>query len=205
VAELRIREYALRMARKEVLALVADGRLSWEDLHARLGPGEISVLYEMAPCVKWYPVATYDRLLTTLMDVEGGGSDEYLVERGKRAVESLTATGLEPQIEGARSNRGTVDEWWARVAPALVTLPAAVYSASNWILIPGEDCGRFTIEVTEASGLPESVRHTLQGVLESLATRLIGAAVHVTSGRPSPDRLVFRGGRSSELVRNTGQ
>jgi hypothetical protein len=193
VAEFQIREYALRMAREEVLALVADGRLSWEDLHARLEPGEISVLHEMTPSVNWYPVAAYDRLLTTLMDVEGGGSNEYLVERGKRAVESLTATGLEPQIEEARSNRGTVDQWWARVAPALVAMPSAVYSDSNWTLIPGEDCGRFTIEVTEASGLPESVRHTVQGVLESLATRLIGAAIQVTSGRPSPDKVVFRG------------
>jgi hypothetical protein len=193
VAELRIREYALRMARDEVLALVTDGRLSWDDLHARLGPEEISVLHEMAPSVNWYPVATYDRLLTTLMEVEGGGSNEYLVERGKRAVESLTNTALEPQIEEARSNRGIAAQWWARVAPALVTLPSAVYSASDWILFPGEDCGCFTIEVTEASGLPESVRHTVQGVLESLATRLTGAAVHVTSGRPSPDKVVFRG------------
>lgn len=193
MAELQIREYALRMARKEVLALVADGRLSWEDLRARLEPGEISVLHEMAPSVNWYPVATYDRFLKTLMDVEGGGSNEYLVERGKRAVESLTATGLESQIAAAGSNRGTVDQWWACVAPALVTMPSAVYSDSNWTLIPGEDCGRFTIEVTEASGLPESVRHTVQGVLESLATRLIGAAVRVTSRRPSPDKVVFRG------------
>ena len=95
MAEFQIREYALRMARKEVLALVADGRLSWEDLHARLEPGEISVLHEMPPSVNWYPVATYDRLLRTLTDVEGGGSNDYLVERGKKAVESLTATGLE--------------------------------------------------------------------------------------------------------------
>jgi hypothetical protein len=193
VAELQIREYALWMARQEILALVAEGRLSWEDLHARLEPGEISVLREVAPSVNWYPVATYDRFLTTLMDVEGGGSHEYLVERGKRVVESLTAKGLEPQIEEARSNRGTVDQWWARVAPALVAMPSAVYSDSNWTLIPEEDCGRFTIEVTEASGLPESVRHTVQGVLESLATRLIGAAVYVTSRRPSPDKVVFRG------------
>ena len=193
VPEFRIRDYALRMARTEVLALLADGRLSWEELHSRLEPGEISLLHEMAPSVNWYPVGTYDRLLATLMEVEGGGSNEYLVERGKRAVESLTAAGLEAQIEEARSNRGTVDQWWSRAAPALVALPSAVYSDSNWLLVPGQDCGRFTIEVTEASGLPESVRHTVQGVLESLATRLIGAAVHVTSGRPSPDKVVFRG------------
>jgi hypothetical protein len=78
------------------------------------------------------------------------------------------------------------------VGPTLVTLPSAIYSDSNWILVPGEDRGRFTIEVTEASGLPESLRHTVQGVLECLATRLIGAPVTVTSGRPSAGRLVFR-------------
>jgi hypothetical protein len=74
-----------------------------------------------------------------------------------------------------------------------VALPSAIYSDSNWVLVPGEDRGRFTLEVTDASGLPESLRHSVQGVLECLATRLIGALVRVTSGRPSLDRVVFRG------------
>jgi hypothetical protein len=193
VSEFRIRETALRMARDEVLALVEDGRLSWEDLDARLEPGEISVIREMPPSISWYPIATYDRLLTALMEVEGGGSSEYLVERGKKAVESLTAAGLEGRIEEASLDRETADPWWARVGPALVTLPSAIYSDSNWLLVPGEDRGRFTLEVTDASGLPESLRHSVQGVLECLATRLIGAWVQVTSGRPSLDRVVFRG------------
>lgn len=181
------------MAREEVLALVADGRLSWEDLEARLEPDEISSLREMSPSVSWYPIASYDRLLTTLMDVEGEGSDQYLVEFGKTAVDSLTATGLERWIEEASLAPESRDPWWARVGPSLVTLPSAIYSDSNWILVPGEDRGRFTIEVTEASGLPESLRHTVQGVLECLATRLIGASVTVTSGRPADGRIVFRG------------
>ena len=193
VSELRIRETALRMARDEVLALVADGRLSWEDLHSRLQPGEISLIREMSPSVNWYPISTYDRLLTALMEVEGEGSSEYLVERGKKVVDSLTAVGLELRIAEASSSRETSDSWWARVGPALVALPSAIYSDSDWVLIPGEDRGRFTLEVTDASGLPESLRHSVQGVLECLATRLIGALVRVTSGRPSIDRVVFRG------------
>ena len=193
MTEFRIRETAVRTAREEVLALVAEGLLSWEDLRTRLEPGEISVVREMPPSLNWYPIATYDRLVTTLMEVEGGGSSEYLVERGKKAVESLTAPGLELRIEEASLNRAPADPWWARVGPALVTLPSAIYSDSNWLLLPGEDRGRFTVEVTDASGLPESLRHSVQGVLECLATRLIGALVQVTSGRPSLDRLVFRG------------
>ena len=191
--EFRIRETAVRMAREEVLALVAEGRLSWEDLQARLEPGEISLVQEMPASLNWYPITTYDRLLTTLMDVEGGGSSEYLVERGKKVVESLTAADLEPRIEEASSDRESADPWWARVGPAPVTLPSAIYSDSNWLLIPEEDRGRFTLEVTDASGLPESLRHSVQGVLESLATRLIGDLVRVNSGRPSLDRVVFRG------------
>jgi hypothetical protein len=193
LSEFRIRENAVRTAREEVLALVAEGRLSWEDLHTRLEPGAIAVVHEMPPSLNWYPIATYDRLVTTLMDVEGGGSSDYLVERGKKAVESLTAAGLERRIQEATLNRETADPWWVRVGPALVTLPSAIYSDSNWILVPEEDRGRFTLEVTDASGLPESLRHSVQGVLECLATRLIGALVRVTSGRPSLDRVVFRG------------
>jgi hypothetical protein len=181
------------MAREEVLSLVEEGRLSWEDLEARLGPNEISSLREMSPSVSWYPMASYDRLLTTLMEVEGEGSDQYLVELGKKAVDSLTATGLERWIEEASLAPQSCDPWWARVGPSLVTLPSAIYSDSNWVLVPGEDRGRFTIEVTEASGLPETLRHTVQGVLECLATRLIGASVRVTSGRFSDGRIVFRG------------
>jgi hypothetical protein len=193
VTDFRIREAALRMAREEVLALVESGRLSWEDLRVRLQPGEIALLREMAPAISWYPVASYDRLVTTLMDVEGGGSNQYLVERGKRAVESLTVTGLERWIQEASGNCGVSHDWWAGVGPALVTLPSAIYSDSNWTLVPGEDRGRFTIEVTEASGFPESLRHSVQGALECLATRLIGASVQVTSGRPSPDKIIFSG------------
>jgi hypothetical protein len=184
------------MLRDEVLALLEEGTLSWEDLRTRLEPEEISLLREMAPSISWYPVLTYDRLLTTLKDAEGGGSDQYLVERGKKAVESLTATSLERWIDEVSPMDEASDPWWARVGPTLVTLPSAIYSDSNWVLLPGEDRGRFTIEVTEAGGLPESLRHTVQGVLESLATRLIGASVTVTSGRPSADRVVFRGSLS---------
>jgi hypothetical protein len=193
VNEFRIRETAVRVAREEVLDLVADGRLSWEDLHTRLEPGEISLVQEMPPSLNWYPITTYDRFLTILMDVEGGGSSEYLVERGKKVAESLTAAGLELRIEEASSDRESADPWWARVGPALVTLPSAIYSETDWLLIPGEDRGCFTLEVTDASGLPESLRHSVQGVLECLATRLIGALVQVTSGRPSLDTVVFRG------------
>ncbi len=193
MAELRIREAALRTAREEILALVADGRLTWETLDARLEPGEISVLHEMPPSLHWYPVATCDRLLTTLMDVDGDGSSDYLVERGKKAVESFTAGNLELRIEEALQNHDSCDSWWAGVGATLVALPSAIYSDSNWVLAPGEERGRFIIEVTEAGGFPESLRHSVQGALEHLATRLVGGLVRVTSGRPSPDRIVFRG------------
>lgn len=193
MAELQIRESALRVAREDILALVTDGRLSWETLDARLDPGDISLLHEMDPSVNWYPVATCDRLLTTLMDVEGDGSSDYLVERGKKSVLSFTAANLELRIEEARRNRESGDSWWVGVGPSLVVLPSAIYTHSNWVLVPGEDLGRFTLEVTDAGGFPESLRHSVQGALECLATRLVGASVRVSSGRPSPDRIVFRG------------
>ena len=193
MSEFRIRETAVRMAREEVLALVAEGRLSWEDLHARLEPGEISLVQEMPPSLTWYPIATYDRLVTTLMDVEGGGSSEYLVEPGKKVVERLTAAGLELRIQEASSDRESADPWWARVGPALVALPSAIYSDSNWLLVPEAGRSCFSLEVTDASGFPESLRHSVQGVLECLATRLTGAQVRVTSGRPSLDKVIFRG------------
>jgi hypothetical protein len=193
VTEFRIRGAAFRTARDEVLALVASGRLSREELHARLEPSEIALLDLQAATRSWYPVDAYDRLITTLMDLEGGGSSEYLVERGRRSVESLTAIGLQRSIESASRTLGSADRWWARPGPALVALPSAIYSESNWTLVPGEQTGSFTIEVTEAAEIPESLRYSLQGVLECLASRLIGAEIRVSSQRPAPDKLVFRG------------
>lgn len=193
MTEFRIRGTAFRTARAEVLALVASGRLSMEDLHARLEPSEISLLDAQASPRTWYPVGAYDRLVQVLVDLEGGGSNEYLVERGRRSIDSLTALALQARIESASRSQGSEDCWWLRPGPALVALPSAIYSDSNWTLVPGEEPGRFTIEVTEAGEVPESLRFSLQGVLECLASRLIGAEIQVTSQRPLPDKLVFHG------------
>jgi hypothetical protein len=74
-----------------------------------------------------------------------------------------------------------------------VTLGSAFYSFMRWEYIDGESPGHFTVDVTEATEWSEELRHMTAGFIEVATSGALGRPVVVTSERPTPDHVIFRG------------
>jgi hypothetical protein len=60
----------------------------------------------------------------------------------------------------------------------------------------GVSADEFQVEVSEAADYHEHARYIAQGLIELFGSRLFETPLHMTSERPSRDRIVFRGTRA---------
>jgi hypothetical protein len=83
------------------------------------------------------------------------------------------------------------DRWGQRAGQAMVQLASAIYSFMDWVIHHDEAAGVSTIEVQGAQDFPDSARHTAQGFVEVLFSRIEGAPVEVLMRRPRPEVVTY--------------
>jgi hypothetical protein len=191
---LSIKGTAFLLARRDVIALAESGRLSRVALERRLEAEDLRFLDEAPLPTSWYPVATYDRLLRVLMDIEGGGETGYLVQRARKGMEMLMRSGIYKQLERAETvAREQGDGWFERTGHILATLPTAFFDKGSWRLSRDEKKKMFTLEGRGLDGMTTNVAHIVQGAVEFAAEQLIESPVRVSVQRPRDGRVVFVG------------
>jgi len=82
---------------ESILKLASAGPISRDELERKLEPGDLQVLHSKIQLTQWYDIRCYERLVKLLLDVEGGGQNEYLRQRGAQAERLLNA-GLYQQL-----------------------------------------------------------------------------------------------------------
>lgn len=174
---------------EDVIRIVDEGLLAREQLELRLERDDLELLEQKLLPSSWYSLESHGRLTQLLLECEGRGSLEYLIERGRRAAERLRTAGLYAQL--------TMDpeRWGERVGKMMMPLGPSIYRDTTW-RIRQEGTGaqvRFEIEVEVPPSFPDVCRHPTQGFIEHAATHASGRPVQVTSERVSPSRMVFRG------------
>jgi hypothetical protein len=175
---------------EDVIRLLSEGRLSREDLEVQLEREDLVLLDEKVFPSNWYSLGSYGRLTRVLLDAEGKGSLEYLVERGRRAAERLRRDGLyAAQLKVDR------DRWGERLGAMMVPLGSAIYRGTFWRIDLTEVDGgvSFAIEVDVEADFPDLCRHQTQGFIEHAAAYAAGNPVEVTSERLTATRIRFRG------------
>ncbi len=86
--------------------MLDDGRLSEDELEARLSREERELLESKVLATKWYAIETYRKLLALVAQKDAKGPvDEYLIERGWRASTASSAPTRAPARAGARASR----------------------------------------------------------------------------------------------------
>jgi hypothetical protein len=192
-----IKGTAFQSVVEDLRRLLEAGRISDDELEARLEAEDLRLLEEKVLPGLWYPLASYRRLTELLMQVEGGGSIAYVVARGARAAERLFTAGLYQQLargdEIGAKKRTQNERWSEHEANLMTSLAGAIFSVSRWRFVADPDGrGPNRIEVSEAEALPEVSRWAAQGFVEYTTSRLSGVTTRVSSERPSPDRIVFK-------------
>jgi len=168
------------------------GRLDRDQLEARLEAEDLAYLEDKILPSSWYPLASYDRFIRILLDLEGRGDPEYLVERGRRAADRLYRAGLYRQLEA------TVERWGERLGPLMASLGEAMFRGTRWKVevYPDRPEGHaFHVDVDVTADFPDCARHTAAGFMEFLGSHASGVSQRVTSTRPSRTRVTYDGYR----------
>ncbi len=175
-----------------VKRLVADGRLSREEVEFELRAEDIGYLDEKILPASWYPVTSFDRFAAIAIDSLGDGDSAYLVEQGEAAAPAILASeayqGVIGSIQAGRE--GT------RSRLSMLTMVQLMLNFSRWQLDSESGGGqRFEVRVSDAGDLPESLRYAAQGFMQHLASVLAGGPCSVSSERLDQDTILFRGHR----------
>ncbi len=164
---------------EDVCRLVARGGLSVDELTRWLKPKDVDLLEAEILVSEWYDIAIYTRMNELLRDVEGGGSNEYLRQRGRLTAKRLLESGLYQQLEylhrtelsKAKQPRARF-EAFGRDLRLLTTLSASILNFSRWTSRPDpEQDNRYLIEVSEARDFPEVLCWRSDGLINEMATQ----------------------------------
>jgi hypothetical protein len=172
----------------DVNRIVQEGRIQLDELEAHLRPEDLEILRQNVLASVWYPLGTYERLTQLMLRVEGGGELRYVVERGRKAAERLRNSRIYGQL--AR-NRKDLRE---RVGRVMVTIGPGMYQDTQWSFRHESDNGiDFQIDTQVPREFPDLARYAAQGFIEYLSNLDRECLVLVSSERPSPKLVVFRG------------
>jgi len=180
-----IKGLAFQSVAEDIHRLRMERRILEEDLESLLKPGDMAHLDEVVVPSLWYPIDVYGRCLDLLCSAEGEGRPAYLVTRGVKAAERMMAVGAYRHFLAA------ADRWGQRAGQAMVQLASAMYNFMEWVIRHDDSADVSIIEVRGAAAFPASARHTAQGFVEVLFSRIGGAPVEVVARRPRPDFVTY--------------
>jgi hypothetical protein len=185
-----IKATGFQSAADDLNRLIETGRISREEVEARVQAGDLRYLDKQLAATTWIPIDTYRRVVEILIEIEANGTPElYLHNRGVRAAQRLHKAGLYRQFEASS------ETWGNRVGKIATTMAAVLYNFTKWSFELGSQRGIFTITVDEATEFPDVARYTAQGYIEYTSRVVSGGQERVTSERPLPSRVIYRGQR----------
>jgi hypothetical protein len=191
-----IKGTALQAVVEDVNRLLATGRLRRDLAEARLEAEDLDLLEQKILPGFWYPNACHRRLTELLRDVEGGGSDDYVIRRGQGTAERFLEAGLYHQIQRALAATGDEGEksfeGIRRGVRLFMSLAGTVYSFGSWSLEEdAEHPLRLRIEVRDAAHFTEMNRLTVLGFIQAFGQRLSEFPVRVSSLRRRADHVAY--------------
>jgi len=201
----RIKGTAISQTVADVRRLVAEGRISKGELAERLEKDDRDLLEADVQPGLWYDNACHARLTELLRRVEGGGRDDYVVQRGADTADRLLESGLYQQLRLAESEEAATDDPAAlrRSLRLLVSLSGAMYDFGRWAVRPADEALPYVlcIDVHEAEALTEMNRLSAEGFIRRIATPARCSGPRRLPHRARPRRLT----RPRGPVRATGR
>lgn len=188
---------------EDLKALYAAGKLTPERLTTAIGPQFLELFEAPLNPTQWYDIDFYRRCIELLREIDGGGKDDYVRERGFRRGKALMEAGLYQQMEYAgrasfmlKSDPVERFAAYGRDLRLIVTLSKSLCNFMDWrVVVDSEAERRYRIEVGGAADYPDIVGLATEGMIDAMSSGH-GQAGLWRFERLSPDLVVYRMTRS---------
>ena len=161
------------------------GQISMDDVTVRLEASDLNLLDEKIESSLWYPVDSVSRISELLLETLGKNDYDFMVDQGRETAARFQREGIFAAFIQDAAKRGD------RMGPTLVEISELALNFGDWSF-EGESMQDFTITVRDALQLPETMRYSILGFIETLASDLAGVQMEASTSREDASVVVYR-------------
>ena len=169
------------------------GRLSDEQVSARLSGAATELLEQKIEIGCWYPMAAFAELVDLEWDVASQRDPEYARRSGGESARRQFESQRYQQLDFAkRAGKAESREAIVRQAKLITTITATFYNfLSVMVGIDPQRPNELSITYANAAMFSEPLRLSTEGYMNGI-NAMQGSKRQWTSERVAPDRIVFR-------------
>jgi hypothetical protein len=168
------------------------GRISADQLSARLAGAALDLVDQKIDIGRWYPVKAFTELLDVDWDVGSRRDPQYMRRQGEQAADRLFDSGIYQQLNYAeRADRVGSARDLKRQATLITTITGSLYNFLRFEVRLSEGRGdALEIVFSNAAVFSEALRHSTEGFMNQINQRQ-GSSLRWSSRRDPADVVVF--------------
>jgi len=167
------------------------GRISAEQLAARLGGPALELIDQKIDIGRWYPMRLFTELLDLDWEVGSSRDAAYMRRQGEQAADRLFDSGIYQQLSYAeRADRVLSGRQLERQAKLITTINGTLYNFLRCEVRVREGTGALEIVYSNAAPFSEALRHSTEGFMNQINRRQ-RSKLQWSSRREQPDVIVF--------------
>ncbi|HBZ70289.1 MAG TPA: hypothetical protein DEP35_11370, partial [Deltaproteobacteria bacterium] len=169
-----------------------EGRITPEQLKARLSPGALGMMEEKIEIGRWYPIQIFCELLDLDWEIGGHRDPNYMRVSGEQAAERLFNSGIYQQLSYAeRVGRVRARDDLIRQSKLITTITGTLYNFLTFeVRLEPDRRDELQIYYGNAASFSEALRYTTEGFMNQINKRQKSAA-RWCSRRERPDLVIF--------------
>jgi len=168
-----------------------EGRITPQQLTARLSGGALEMLSAKVDIARWYPIQIFSELIELDWELGGRGNPDYMRKEGEQAAERLFQSGIYQQLSYAdRVERVRVRDALIRQSKLITTITGTLYNFLEFEVRLDEKGEELQIHYGNAALFSEALRYSTEGFMNQINKRQKSSA-QWASKRVRPDLVVF--------------
>ena len=177
------------------------GRISAEQLAARLSGSALELVDQKIDIGRWYPINDFTELLDVDWEVGARRALDYMRRQGEQAADRLFDSGIYQQLNYAeRADRVANADELKRQSKLITTITGTLYNFLRFeVRLEKERGDALEIVFSNAALFSEALRHSTEGFMNQINQRQ-GSAHRWISRREGRDVIVFSLPLPSRLV-----
>jgi hypothetical protein len=167
------------------------GRISAEQLAARLCGPALELVDQKIDIGRWYPIKLFTELLDLDWEVGSSRDPDYMRRQGQQAADRLFDSGIYQQLAYAeRADRVFSARQLERQAKLITTITGTLYNFLRFEVRVRPEAGALEIVYANAGLFSEALRHSTEGFMNQINHRQ-RSKLCWSSRRERADMVVF--------------